>query len=57
MILFLKEASRDKEFMLQTSLVLRGKGLEVPGVLQSLHLVTDSSTEKTYKVQAVQLEL
>lgn len=40
-----------------TSLVLRGEGLEVPGILQGLHLVVDSPTEQADEVQAVQLEL
>lgn len=39
-----------------TSLVLRGEGLEVPGILQGLHLVADSPTEQADEVQAVQLE-
>lgn len=41
---------------LYTSLVLRGEGLEMPGILQGLHLVADSPTEQADKVQAVQLE-
>lgn len=40
-----------------TSLVLRGEGLKMPGVLQGLHLVADSPAEQTDKVQAMQLEL
>lgn len=40
-----------------TSLVLRGEWLEVPGILQGLHLVADSSTEQADEVQAVQFEL
>lgn len=39
-----------------TSLVLRGEGLEVPGILQGLHLVADSPTEQADEVQAVQLK-
>ena len=41
---------------MSTSLVLRGEGLKVPGILQGLHLVADSSTEQADEVQAVQLE-
>lgn len=41
---------------LLTSLVLRSKRLEVPGVLQGLHLLADSAAEQADKVQAVQLE-
>lgn len=42
--------------LLSTSLVLRSEGLEVPGILQGLHLVADSPTEQADEVQAVQLE-
>lgn len=41
---------------LLTSLVLRSKRLEVPGVLQGLHLLADSAAEQADKVQAMQLE-
>lgn len=41
----------------RTSLVLRGKGLKMPGILQGLHLVSDSPTEQADKVQPMQLEL
>lgn len=42
--------------MLSTSLVLRGKGLEVPGILQGLHLFADSPTEQADEEQPMQLE-
>lgn len=41
----------------RTSLVLRGKGLKMPGILQRLHLVSDSPAEQADKVQTMQLEL
>lgn len=41
---------------LLTSLVLRSKRLEVPGVLQGLHLLADSTAEQADEVQAMQLE-
>lgn len=41
---------------LLTSLVLRSKRLEVPSILQGLHLLTNSATEKTDEIQAMQLE-
>lgn len=41
---------------LLTSLVLRSKRLEVPGVLQGLHLLADSAAEQADEVQAMQLE-
>lgn len=40
-----------------TSLVLRGEGLKVSGILQGLQLVADSTAEQADEVQAVQLEL
>lgn len=40
-----------------TPLVLCGKGLEVAGVLQSLHLIADATVQEANEVEAVQLEL
>lgn len=37
--------------------MLRGEGLKMPGILQGLHLVSDSTTEQADKVQTMQLEL
>lgn len=42
---------------IRTSLVLRGKGLKMSGILQGLHLVRDSPAEQADKVQTMQLEL
>lgn len=48
---------RNDDCTLPTSLVLGGEGLEVPGILQGLHLFVNSPAEQADEVQAVQFEL